>query len=101
MLGYFDPQDPSLGIARVVHDVQTYTSGAGNNGFIQMLELMTDNRYDAINDTNSISADGCWFDPILWVSIPTGQNTTATATYHRALDAGKHFQPNRRPVTWA
>jgi 1,4-alpha-glucan branching enzyme len=99
-LGYFDPQDPALGIARVVHDLQTYTSGAGNSGFIQMLELMTDNRYDAINDTNTIGADGCWFDPILWESIPAGQSGTVTARYHRALDAGKDFQPNRQPVTY-
>ena len=98
--GYFDPQDPGLGIARVVHDVQTYTSGAANNGFIQMLELMTDNRYDAINDTNGIGAGGCWFDPILWQSIPAGQSGTVTAPYHRALDAGKDFQSNRRPVTY-
>jgi len=99
-LGYFDPHDPGVGIARVVHDVQTYTSGAGKNGFIHMLELMTDNRYDAINDINAIAADGCWFDPILWESIPAGPSGIVTARYHRALDAGKDFQSNRRPVTY-
>ena len=99
-LGYFKPGDPGVGIARVVRDIQAYTSGAGNGNFVQTLELMTDNRYLAIDDTNFIGADGCWFDPILWESIPTGQSGTVTARYHRALDAGKDFQPNRRPVTY-
>ncbi|HWY70384.1 MAG TPA: hypothetical protein VNX88_17075 [Terriglobales bacterium] len=50
--------------------------------------------------TNAIGADGCWLDPILWESIPAGQNGTVTARYHRALDARKDFQPSRRPITY-
>ena len=99
-LGYFDPQDPALGIAHVVHELQTYMEGARSNFFVQMLELMTNNRYDGIDDTNAIGADGCWFDPLLWESISASQSGTVTAPYHRALDAGKDFQPNRRPVTY-
>lgn len=99
-LGYYLPNDPTQGIGEVILYVKSFTTDAGMDNITCSLELLTDNRYDAINDTNQIDASGCWFDPLMWESITTVGSGTISAGLMRALNTGKDFAAGKNPVVY-
>ena len=64
------------------------------------LEFLTDNRYEAVGKTNEIKAGGCWYDQFMWDSFGVGRSGSLATTYVRALNSGKDFDSDRRPVTY-
>jgi len=53
----------------LVSDIKARLAQGGRNNVALMLEHLTDNRFDAIDDTNQIWADGCWLDPFMFKSF--------------------------------
>jgi pullulanase len=100
VLGYYIATDPSQGIGEVILYVDKYAQAAALDNITLTLELLTDNRYDAINDTNQINASGCWFDPLMWETITTVNSGTISSGLMRALNTGKDFSATKNPVVY-
>jgi len=98
--GYYVPSDPEQGIGEIILYLKKFTEAALLNNTTFTLELLPDNRYEAIDDTNQINADGCWFDPLLWEGINTASQGKISDGFMRALDTGKDFRPDKFPVTY-
>jgi pullulanase len=100
-LGYYDGGDAKrIGIAKVMDDLNAYAASKRLSNMSFILELLTDNRYAAIADTNVIGASGCWYDPFMWQSFGIGGSGNVDSTFVRALNSGKDFDSSRRPVTY-
>jgi glycosidase len=65
-----------------------------------MLEHLPDNRFQAIDDTNRIGADGCWFDRLMFESFEYARNGNIDARLLRLLDSGLDFAAGKAPVTY-
>jgi glycosidase len=98
--GFYVPSDPTQGIGEIILYLKKFTHDAGLENISFTLEQLPDNRYEAINDTNQIDADGCWFDPLLWEGINTAGSGTISPGFMRALNAGKDFKPGKDPVIY-
>ena len=99
-LGFHRPSDPGTGIAKLIADVKAHLAAAGRNNVALLLEHLTDNRYDAIHDTNQIGADGCWFDPWMYESFRHVRNGRTDGQILRILNGSLDFAPGRGPVTY-
>jgi pullulanase len=100
VLGYYEANDPSQGIGEVIRYVKKFALAAGLENITYSLELLTDNRYDAINDTNSIDASGCWYDPLLFEGVSTANSGVVSAGLIRALDTRRDFASDKCPVVY-
>ena len=98
--GFYLPNDPEQGIGELILYLQKFAEASQLYNLHFILELLPDNRYDAINDTNQIKAGACWFDPFMWESISTAQQQKITPGLLRALDAGRDFAPAQHPVVY-
>lgn len=98
--GYYVPTDPDQGIGEIIAYLKKFCESSNLFNMSFTLELLTDNRYDAINDTNRIDASGCWFDPLMWEGISSVNRGKITDALMRALNAGKDFKPEKRPVIY-
>jgi pullulanase len=58
-----------------------------NMSFI--LELLTNDRYATNGETNRISAQGCWYDPMMWQSFGGAGSGHISTKMVRALKTGK------------
>jgi len=100
VLGYYVASDPEQGIGEVILYLDSYARTAGLASMSWTLELLTDNRYDAINDTNQINASGCWYDPLMWECIGSVNAGAPSAGLMRALDTGQDFAADKYPVVY-
>lgn len=100
VLGFYKHADQPVGISRVIRDLDDYAAANGINNLSFSLELLTDNRYEAIGKTNEIKASGCWYDQFMWDSFGVGSSGNVGTKYVRALNSGKDFDADRRPVTY-
>lgn len=98
--GFYEPADPAQGIGEIIVYLKKFAETSNLDNLTFTLELLTDNRYDAIDQTNNIDASGCWFDPILWEGINTAQNGQIADGLMRALNAGKDFKTGKSPVIY-
>ncbi|MFN8458128.1 MAG: alpha-amylase family glycosyl hydrolase [Anaerolineae bacterium] len=98
--GFYRHSDPPEGISRIIRDLNVYTQEAGLTNIALTLELLTDNRYDAVGKTNEIQANGCWYDPLMWQAFDVGDSGHVYTPFIRAINAGKDFESERRPVTY-
>lgn len=99
-LGFFRQSDPPVGIARVIRDLNAHAAVKGLDNMAFFLELLTDNRYAAIDDTNRMQAGGCWFDPLKWAAGQAAASGRAAPTLMRPLHATRDFTDDRRPITY-
>ncbi len=99
-LGFDEDADPNVGITRLVADLRAHLSKTGRHNVSLTIEQLTDNRYDAIDDTNRIRADGCWFDPLMYKSFDCARGGSLDGELLRCLNAGLDFAPSRGPVTY-
>jgi pullulanase len=99
-LGFFRPADPQEGIARLVADLEDYVNAQGRQNVSFILELLTDNRFEAINATNRIGATGCWFDPLMFQADDTAAWGQVSTRWMRCLNTSEDFAPGRAPVTY-
>jgi pullulanase len=100
VLGFFVASDAEQGIGEIILYLDSYAKTAGLTNMSWVLELLTDNRYDAINDTNQINASGCWFDPLMWECVNSVRAAAPSPGLLRALDTGKDFALNKYPVVY-
>ena len=94
--GFYQRTDPPTGISKIVGMLDEAYAGQ-NRSFI--LEFLTDDRFQAIDKTNEIAADGCWFDPIMW-QLGDAMWGDASPRLMRALNASKDLAGNRRAITY-
>lgn len=99
-IGFYDRDHLDLGITRLCADLASWLGASGRENVSLMLEHLTDNRYDAIDDTNRSAASGCWFDRLLfesWDYLTWGNLDTRVM---RVLNTARDFAPGKGPVTY-
>ena len=99
-LGFYREGDPSVGIAKLVSDLRDHLARASNTNVALFIEHLTDNRFDAIDDTNQIGADGCWFDPMMFRHFDYARNGNIDDQVLRVLNANLDFAAGKGPVTY-
>jgi pullulanase len=99
-LGFFQEGNPNVGIAKLVSDLRAHLAQRGNNNIALMLEHLTDNRFDAIDDTNQIGADGCWLDPFMFKSFEYARGGNTDAEILRILNSNLDYAQGKAPVTY-
>jgi pullulanase len=99
-LGFDRPSDSTKGITRLVSDIKNHLSASGRTNVSLMLEHLTDNRYQAVSDTNRIGADGCWYDRLHFDVPQCASGNNAATTLMRVLDTGRDFDAEKGPVTY-
>jgi 1,4-alpha-glucan branching enzyme len=99
-LGFFREGDPDAGITKLISDVKDYLSQKGKENVALMLEHLTDNRFDAISDTNEVCATGCWFDPMMFKFHEYSGNGNIDMEILRRLNASLDFAADKSPVTY-
>lgn len=100
-LGFDRRSERPQGLARVLDGIDLWTDENSTGEHVSLtLELLTDNRYEAIGRTNQLRATGCWYDQLMWELFETGRTGHANTRLMRALDSGRDFDSSRRPVTY-
>ncbi|MCP4582586.1 MAG: 1,4-alpha-glucan branching enzyme [candidate division Zixibacteria bacterium] len=99
-LGYFDKNHLDTGITRLCEELSAYLLETRYDNISLMLEHLTDNRYDAIDDTNHSAATGCWYDRLMFESRDYIQWGNVDARIMRALNTAKDFSSGKGPVTY-
>jgi 1,4-alpha-glucan branching enzyme len=99
-LGFFQEGNPNVGIARLISDVKAHLAQSGRSNVALMLEHLTDNRFDAIDDTNQICADGCWLDPFMFKSFQYARSGNIDREILRILNSGLDYAKGKAPVTY-
>lgn len=99
-LGFFRRGSPELGISRLVADLRAALAQRGRPDVPLILEHLTDDRYQAIDDTNRISAGACWFDPFMFESQRCARGGAVDGRLLRVLNASLDFAPGKGPITY-
>ena len=99
-LGFFEEGNPNVGITKLVSDLKARLAREGRGNMALMLEHLTDNRFDAIDDTNQICADGCWLDPFMFKSFDYARNGNIDGEILRILNSNFDYAAGKGPVTY-
>ena len=100
-LGFYDRDNRGQGIAKLVDDVKGHLdTPPRKENFALMLEHLTDNRYQAVDDTNQICASGCWYDRFLYDLPSYGFEGRVDGRLLRVLHTARDFSPSKGPVTY-
>lgn len=99
-LGFFRRGDAMVGISKLITDLKQYVISEHRPHVTFFIEHMTDNRYEAIADTNDMGANGCWFDPFMFKHFNYCSNGNVDAELLRILNADLDFAAGRAPVTY-
>jgi pullulanase len=98
--GFYVSGDATHGITKLMTDIRDYLSTTNRPNVALMLEHLTDNRYDAINDTNQICATGCWYDRLFYDVPAFAARERLDTTVVRVLDTARDFADGKKPVTY-
>jgi glycosidase len=98
--GYLRHGDRSYGVVKVVGDLVSHAAATGRSNMSFTLEDLTDNRYDAIDDTNQTDATGCWFDPFMWKAFQYAGTGQLDGDILRILNSNLDFATGKTPVTY-
>ena len=99
-LGFHNPDEPNRGITKLIKDLKDHLVDTGRDNVALMLEHLTDNRYQAIGDTNQIGANGCWYDRFLYDVPQQAIDGHINTQLVRVLDTGRDFATGKGPVTY-
>ncbi|AFL75608.1 alpha-amylase family glycosyl hydrolase [Thiocystis violascens] len=99
-LGFFRQGDAGVGIAKLIADLHQSLNQTGRSNVALFIEHLTDNRFEAIRDTNDIGAAGCWFDPFMFKHFEYCRNGNIDSGILRILNANLDFAPGKEPVTY-
>jgi pullulanase len=99
-LGFFQKGQPNVGIAKLISDVKAHLAQGGKENVALLLEHLTDNRFEAIDDTNQICADGCWLDPVMFKSFEYSRSGNIDTQILRILNANFDYAQGKGPVTY-
>jgi pullulanase len=72
VLGFYKKSEQPVGISRVIENLNQYAATTNSRNMSFTLEMLPDNRYDAVGKTNEIQASGCWYDQFMWDSFEVG-----------------------------
>ncbi|GAB1542828.1 alpha-amylase family glycosyl hydrolase [Scytonema sp. NUACC21] len=98
--GYFRRAGDDPGITTLIGSLNRFLDDTGRKNFSLILENLTDNRYQAVDDTNRINATGTWFDPLMYQAFNSGKNGRIEPSIMRALNTNKDFASGKGPVTY-
>ncbi|MEA5412666.1 alpha-amylase family glycosyl hydrolase [Synechococcus sp. BA-120 BA3] len=98
--GFYRRAGGDPGISTLIASLRHLLRSMGRENFSLILENLTDNRYQAIDDANSIDATGTWYDPLLFAAFESGRSGTLSASYLRALDANRDCLPGKAAITY-
>jgi pullulanase/glycogen debranching enzyme len=96
-LGYYIPGDMTQGIPQLIADLKNHVSPQMNHTFT--LEHLPDDRYAAIDATNTICATGCWYDRFLF-DMPRYAASGVDTKVMRLLNTQKDFAAGKGPVVY-
>lgn len=99
-LGYYLRGQVDPGVSRLIQNLRGYLYGTNRRHITLTIEHLTDNRYEAIEDTNQIGATGCWFDPLMFKAWEFGYNNRINTSLMRPLDAHRDFAPGTGPTVY-
>jgi 1,4-alpha-glucan branching enzyme len=99
-LGFFLRGVIDPGITQLIANLRGYLHGTNRDNISLMLEHLTDNRYDAIDDTNKIGATGSWFDQFMFKAWEFGYTNTVNTSIMRPMDTHRDFAPASGPVVY-
>ncbi len=97
-LGFHVRGDRTKGITKLVSDIKTHVGPHQDR--LLILEHLTDNRYEAIDDTNAICATGCWYDRFLYDVPQYGIVGRVDARLLRVLHSSRDFATGKSPVIY-
>lgn len=98
-LGFFRRGSPELGISKLISGLREALAERGRPEVALILEHLTDDRYQAIDDTNRICATACWFDPFMFEAQRSAGAGVVDGRTLRVLNASLDFAPRKGPVT--
>jgi 1,4-alpha-glucan branching enzyme len=98
--GYFEPDDREHGITRLVRDLHEHLAAQSRDHVALILEDLPDNRYQAIDDTNRIGADACWYDRLHFDIPEAAERNAVSPELIRVLNSGLDFAPAKLPVIY-
>jgi len=99
-LGFYDSAKPDLGITKLITDLKDHLAPTGRDNVALMLEHLTDNRYQAVEDTSQIGASGCWYDRFLYDVPQQAIDSHINSQLVRVLDSGRDFAAGKGAVTY-
>ena len=99
-LGFYQKGNGGQGISGLISEVKSHLAQTEKKNVSLILEHLTDNRFEAIDDTNQICASGCWFDPFMYKSFEYARNGNIDGDILRILDTHRDFAANKGPVTY-
>jgi len=99
-LGFFRRDGVDPGISRLISNLRGYLYGTNRTNIALMIEHLTDNRYQAIDDTNRIGATGCWYDPLMFQAFDSGASGNVNTSIMRDLHTSRDFYPGNNPVIY-
>jgi pullulanase len=99
-LGYYIPGDTTQGIPQLVSDLRAHVAGQGRSKVVFILEHLTDDRYAAVDATNTICATGCWFDRFLYDVPGYAAGEHVDTKVMRVLDTPRDFAAGKGPVPY-
>lgn len=88
------------GIPELINQLNRWAAGRDLANVSFILELLTDDRYAAVDLTNRVGAAGCWYDPLMWQAFDAGRSGNVGTGLVRALNSGQGFADDRRPVVY-
>ncbi|MCP4416015.1 MAG: 1,4-alpha-glucan branching enzyme [Chloroflexi bacterium] len=99
-IGFYREGDARAGISRLIGDIKTQLTAQNRENVALIVEHLTDNRYEAIDDANQMDADGCWFDPFMYEHFDMLNAGRITPQILRILNANLDFDTGKTAVTY-
>jgi 1,4-alpha-glucan branching enzyme len=98
--GFFREGDSGTGISLLIAELRKHLAQQKRENVALIVEHLTDNRYEAIDDTNEMDATACWFDPFMYQSQNYARNSRLDPEILRILNANLDFDSGKGPVTY-
>lgn len=99
-LGFYREGDSSVGINRLIADVRDHLTTSGRTNVALILEHLTDERYESIDDTNQICASNNWLDPFMFKHFEYARNGNIDDQILRPLNSNRDYAAGKGPVTY-
>lgn len=98
--GFYRPDDHTQGLPRLIADLRSHLVSRGRRHVSLVIEHLTDDSYAAVQDTNQIDADGCWYDRFL-LDVPRyAAEGKVQPSLLRVLDTHRGFAAGKSPVIY-
>jgi 1,4-alpha-glucan branching enzyme len=99
-LGFYVEGDAEHGITKLVSDVKAHLAATATGNVSLILEHLTDDRFESIDDTNKADASGNWLDPFMFKHFEYARNGNIDMDLLRILDANMHYATGKAPVIY-